>query len=60
MVEEKKIVEQPNSVKISINAKSQYSGELKVYASTLNEAYDLAVHKAEQLSELIKTKNGGI
>jgi len=51
--------EQPNSVEISVNAKGQYSGKVKVYAKTINDAYILAVNKAKELEELIKTKNGG-
>ena len=50
-------IEQPNSIKISINAKGMYSGEVKVYGTTIDEAYDSAVTKAKQLENLIATKN---
>jgi len=50
-------IEQPNSAEISINAKGQYSGKLKVYAKTISEAYNEALLKAEMLEALIKLKN---
>jgi hypothetical protein len=49
--------EQPNSVEISINAKGQYSGKIKVYAETIDEAYALAIAKSNDLNTLIKQKN---
>lgn len=58
MAEEKAIVEQPNSCKISINAKGQYSGEVKVYATTIEAARILAEQHAETLATLIRQKNG--
>ncbi len=58
MAEEKAIVEQPNSCKIAINAKGQYSGEVKVYAEEPAYALKRAQQLAEQLEDLIKTKNG--
>ena len=39
MEEQKKQIEQQQSVKIAINAKGQYSGEVKVYADTIENAY---------------------
>ncbi len=55
---EKEIVkDQPNSVEISINAKGLFSGKIKVYAETIDQAYDLALLKAEKLESLIKSKN---
>lgn len=59
-MENEVIKEQPNSVEISINAKGQYSGKVKVYSDTINAAYDLAVLKAQELADLIKQKNGGV
>lgn len=50
-------VEQPNSVEISINAKGQYSGKVKVYAETISEAMEKAKEKAEELRKLIQEKN---
>ena len=58
MSEEKAIVEQPNSCKIAINAKGQWSGEVKVYAANIDDAVGTAVHKANGLAALIKQKNG--
>ena len=48
----------PDSCSISINAKGQYSGEIKIYAETLNEAMEKALLKAKELEEKIKEKNG--
>ena len=51
--------EQPNSTEISINAKGQYSGKVKVYAKTIEEAYSTALTHAEKLEGIIKGKNQG-
>ena len=48
-----------NSVKLTINAKGQYAGELKVYAYTIDEAFSVAIAKAIELENLIKQKNRG-
>lgn len=59
-MEEEQILEQQpdqNSVEISINAKGKYSGKIKVYAKTSEEAMNDALQKAKQLEELIKVKN---
>jgi len=57
---EKEIIkEQPNSIEISINAKGQYSGKVKVYAETIGEAMQLATQKAKELEIIIKEKNEG-
>lgn len=53
------VIEQPNSVKIAINAKGLYSGEVKVYAKTIEEAMLLSKEKAKELELLIKEKNRG-
>lgn len=55
--EVQKIEEEPNSTEISINAKGQYSGKVKAYSKTLEEAYNLALNKAKELEKLIKEKN---
>ena len=52
------IIEQPNSVEISINAKGQYSGKVKVYSQTIDHAFSLALAKAIELEALIREKNG--
>lgn len=52
-------VDRPNSCKISVNAKGQFSGEVKAYASTLNEAMEIAMNKAVELEQFIKFKNTG-
>lgn len=58
-MEAEQTVEQPHSVEISINAKGQYSGKVKVYAVTPEEALEHALKKAEQLEKVIQDKNGG-
>ena len=57
MEESKQIVDAPNSVKISVNAKGLYSGEVKVYAGTIDEAMTKALLKAKELEILIAEKN---
>lgn len=47
-----------SSVKISINAKGQYSGEVKAYADTVEEAFILAEEQANKLETKINGKNG--
>jgi redox-regulated HSP33 family molecular chaperone len=51
--------EQPNSVEISVNAKGQYSGKVKVYSKTIEEAFEQSVVYSEKLNSLIKLKNEG-
>ena len=62
MSEIQKEVEQPNSVEISINAKSQMSGKVKVYAPTIEEAWTKAVEYGTKLNTKIQEHNfsGGI
>jgi hypothetical protein len=50
--------EKPNSVEISINAKGIYSGKVKVYAKTIEEAFEESIIYSEKLNTLIKLKNG--
>lgn len=57
MSEAKEAIEQPHSCKISINAKGQYSGEVKVYADNSATARVLATNQAALLEALIKSKN---
>jgi len=45
------------SVKIAINAKGQFSCEIKVYAETIDEAMKLATEKAKDMETIIKEKN---
>jgi len=50
-------VEQPNSVEISVNAKGQFSGKVKVYSETIEDAFNKAIKKSEELEKFIKKKN---
>ena len=54
-----KEVEQPNSCEISVNAKGLWSGKVKVYATTINDAMQQALIKANELDVLIREKNQG-
>lgn len=57
MDNEKKVTEKVNSCEVSINAKGMWSGKVKVYAETINEAMEKALLKATELESLIKRKN---
>lgn len=57
MSEKEQATEQPNSCEISINAKGQWSGKVKVYAETINDAIALAFTKAQELNDEIKKHN---
>lgn len=57
-MEVKATVERPDSCKISINAKDQMSGEVKVYAEHVEDAMIKALEKAKELSDKIKQHNG--
>lgn len=50
-------VEQPHSVEISVNAKGLFSGKVKVYASTPDEALKECTRLAKDVEDLIKIKN---
>lgn len=52
-------IEQQNSCEISINAKGQFSGKVKAYGHTLEEAMTTTLAHAMQLEILIKEKNQG-
>lgn len=58
MEEEIKQSERPDSCKISINAKGQYSGEIKVYAEHIEDAMSKCIAKSNELESLIRNKNG--
>ena len=55
--EETKLIESPNSVKIAVNSKLKWSGEIKVYANNPNIAFTKAVDLGNTLAALIKEKN---
>ena len=57
MQEEKKL-EEVHSVKIGINAKGQFSGEVKCYGLTPEDAMKRTTELAKQLEVLINEKNG--
>jgi len=58
MAEDEQIVgEKPNSVKFAINAKGQWSGEVKAYAETIDEAMELGLKKAKYMDTVIKNAN---
>lgn len=57
MAEEKAIVEQPNSCKIAVNAKGQWSCEVKVYAETSLKSFAEAVKWATELASTIGNRN---
>jgi len=58
MDDETKQIEQPHSVKFSINAKGFWAGEVKCYGSTPEDAMTKATAKAQELERIIKEKNG--
>lgn len=51
------ILDRPNSVEISINAKGLYSGKVKAYAGTIEDAMEQSLSFAEILESIIKLKN---
>jgi len=51
-------VERPDSVEVSINAKGMWSGSVKCYAITIEEAMKKALLKAAELEQVIREKNG--
>ena len=56
-MKEIKKIEKLNSVKIGINARGNYSAEVKTYAQTPDEALKESCRIAKELEELIKVKN---
>ena len=57
---ERETTERLNSCEISINQKGKFSGKVKVYAETIDEAYQQTIKKAQELDALCKQKNGGV
>ena len=57
MESETEVLESPNSVKIAINGKGQFSGEVKGYAETLSQALNITKGIADKLQEYIAEKN---
>lgn len=51
-------IDSPHSVKISINAKGQWSGEVKCYGNTPEEAKNRTLSLATEIESLIRQKNG--
>lgn len=49
--------EEQNSVKISISGKGTWSGEIKCYSSTIDDAMMKALQKAKELEIIIMEKN---
>ena len=53
----KELHQRQSSVEISINAKGQWSAKVKAYADTVEEANTLALNKAIEIEDKIRTKN---
>lgn len=53
----REIHQSQSSVEISINAKGLWSGKVKAYADTVEEAQELALEKASTLETKIVEKN---
>ena len=56
-MKEIKNIENLHSVKLAINAKLQYSAEIKVYALTPDEALQESTRIAKLVEDLIRIKN---
>ena len=56
-MEEEIKIESPHSVEISINAKRQFSGKVKCYGATPEDAMTKTSALAAQLERLIMEKN---
>lgn len=52
-------IEERHSVELSINAKGQFSGKVKCYGQTPEEAMERTTKLTQQVEQLIKDKNGG-
>lgn len=57
MEEHKQKIDEQHSVEISINAKGQFSGKVKCYGQTPDEAYNRTLNLMKSLEEIIKKKN---
>jgi|TARA_B100002003_G_C14146953_1_gene551547 biopolymer transport protein ExbD len=53
----REIRESQSSVEVSVNAKGQWSGKVKAYADSSDEAMVDALAKAQKLDTLIRSKN---
>jgi len=51
------VIDQPHSTEISINAKGMWSGCVKCYGITSEDAFQSALVKAVELERIIHTKN---
>ena len=51
------IGDKPHSLKVSINAKGQWSAEIKCYGETPEEAMRVTLEKAKEIEIIIKEKN---
>jgi hypothetical protein len=60
MNEKELVTDKQNSVKFSINAKGLWSGELKVYSETGEDAFLLASELAERMEDLLLKKNSDL
>jgi len=49
--------ELPHSVEISINAKLQYSGKVKVYGDTPETAFMKSLELSNKLEQVLRAKN---
>ena len=57
MEKEEQVNEQPHPVKLAINAKGKFSGEVKCYGKTPEEAMKSATAQAKILETMIQDKN---
>jgi len=55
--ESSKVVEQPHSVEVSINAKGLFSGKVKTYGASPEQARDQTLRLAKELEVIIQEKN---
>ena len=53
----KELHQSQSSVEISINAKGLWSAKVKAYADSVEEANTLALNKAKEIEDTIRTKN---
>ena len=52
------VIESPHSVELSCNAKGQFSGKVKCYGITPDEALQSCTRIMRDVEQLIKQKNG--
>jgi hypothetical protein len=58
-MEDVKYLDQPHSVKFSINAKKKYSAEIKCYGKTPEEALENTARISKSVERIIDEKNNG-